>query len=292
MRHFCWLAAALLGSAVFLFLRVWPTRQRDPAPVSALAAPIEQDGEQTDFESSPATAQPSVHRRDFAAPTTDENFQSVLASYSSAAVEDRLATLRYLDAEEHWPEAQRAALLALALQDPVEEMRLAALLVVENGYFAAAFPLLDQALNDRSIDVREFAVDALVASGDPRMIASLQRALFDREELVRLRVLDNLELLEPRLQQPVLLRALESSDDLIATTAMQALWEVASPEVIPPVLRLLDSPSAAKREASRRFLAALFNTSFANRVEAEKWWATHQARYFELLRPLPDLTAR
>jgi HEAT repeat protein len=165
-------------------------------------------------------------------------------------------------------------------------MRMAALLALENGYFEAAFPFLERALRDPSPEVRAFAVDALAASGDPRMITPLQRALFDPEEAVRARVLDNLELVAPEVQQSVLLRALESPDDLIATTAIQSLWEVVTPEVIPPVLRLLDSPSTAKREASQRFLFALFNTTFANRVQAETWWAAHHTRYDELLRPL------
>jgi hypothetical protein len=236
-RFFCWLAVALFGGAFVLFLREGPAPGTKPAaPVLSRPAPAESERER--FGSSATPVERSLLALDPDAPTMDESSGTVLAGYSRAAVEDRLAALRYLDVDEHWPEAERAALLALALQDPVDEMRLAALLMVENGYFAAAFPLLDKALNDRSLDVREFAVDALAASGDPRMIASLQRALFDREALVRARVLDNLELLDPQLQQPVLLRALESPDDLIATTAIQALWDVVTPEVIPPAFHL------------------------------------------------------
>lgn len=275
-----------MGGLLLFFHEMQPPNRARTLPASSLAGG-EPDGAQPErIGHGTPPAEASLRAEDNAPAPIDESFGTVLAGYAGAALEDRLAALRYLDPEQRWPEAQRAALLHLALQDPVEEMRMAALLAVENGYFGAAFLLLEKALSDRSPDVRAFAVDALAASGDPRIIPALQRALFDREDAVRARVLDNLELLDPQVQQPVLLRALESPDDLIATTAIQALWEVVTPEVIPPVLRLLDSPSAAKREATRRFLSALFNTSFVNRVEAERWWAAHHARYDELLRPL------
>ena len=290
MRFIGWLAAFAIAGVLIFFLG--ETTAPAPAvapPLSSAAVPVRPLPDRDNFRSGATLPERPVEAAELDT-AIDESFAAILAGYSQASVEDRLAALRYLDADD-WSEAQRAALLALALEDPLEEMRLAALLAVENGYFAAAFPLLDRALNDRSVEVREFAVDALAASGDPRSVASLQRALADRERLVGARVLDHLELLDPQLQQPVLLRALESPDDLIATTAIQALWDVATPEIIPSVLRLLDSPSVAKREESRRFLLALFNTSFVSRADGETWWRANQARYAELLAPLPATSA-
>ena len=292
MRFICCLAAVAVASVLIFFLGKMAGLEPTVRPrISSAPVPVPPLPEPDDFRSSTTLPEGPTEAAEIIAPAIDESFATILAGYSRASVEDRLAALRYLDADD-WPETQRAALLALALADPVEEMRLAALLAVENGYFAAAFPLLDRALNDRSVEVREFAVDALAASGDPRSVPSLQRALSDRESLVGARVLDHLELLDPHLQQPVLLRALESPHDLIATTAIQALWDVATPEIIPAVLRLLDSPSPAKREESRRFLLALFNTSFVSRVEGERWWRANQARYADLLAPLAATDAR
>lgn len=211
--------------------------------------------------------------------------RAVIDSYPRTDLPGRVAALRYLDSSESWSEADRAALLDAMLRDPVPEMRMAALVQVEAEYFRAAFPMLERAARDASAYVRTAAIEALAASGDSRVVAPLQQALFDVEPALRTLTLDASAQLEVKLRRPVLLRAMESPDDAVVGTAVSALWDVLSPEVIPPVMRLLDSPSEPRKSAAQGFLQALFGEYFTSRRDAELWWSQNRHQHEAALVP-------
>ncbi len=170
-------------------------------------------------------------------------------------VRQRLAAAEALGPFSCEPRVREALLEALSDAEPFVRWQAAASLTRARS--SAILPLLETALNSKSIRRRCMAADALGWLGDKRAGASLTKALHSKNAELRCSAAEAMGRLADPENAPALIAACRDDDPIVRRAVAQALGASKSLAAFAPLVELLHDEYALVRAAAATGLAVL-----------------------------------
>jgi hypothetical protein len=233
------------------------------------------DRKKTSRPSGPNESAPSEQ----VAELTKSRLASTLDKYGSLTDSDEK-----IDFITEFSDAHPESVMAIAdkaLDDKDVDVRSAAMeaLIDYDSNGPEVLPVAAKALKDSEEQVRQSAVQACAGVDDPQVGKLLLQALDDPSEEVRSAAIQVAEQKDPPVRLEVLKAAVTSSYEDVKTGAVSSLIDMSSPEAVDALIPGLKDSNPDFREEVSSALNFLVSQEFETYDQAKSWWDKNRNKF-------------
>jgi len=164
-----------------------------------------------------------------------------------------------------------------ALDEANVDIREAALDAIMELADPIVLPTVMKALDDEDPDIREYALDALMDINDESINEALMKALDDENADVRDNAVDTMLYIEEPSIIPSLAKAMESEDQDVREKAIITIEDIADPRAVDALIEKgLLSDDEELREDSLDSIEFITDQEFKDYNDARAWWDEHR----------------
>lgn len=166
-----------------------------------------------------------------------------------------------------------------ALEDPSDEVRIAAAQLMDNFDANAIIPAVSKALNDKNEEVRLLAIYALRDADVPETVKLLAKGIGDDSESVRGAVFSTVSVKDTPTKEAILGEAIKSKFQDVKEKSVDLAVEAHSRRTVEMLLGVLNDSDVELKNGIFSIMTVFFSEEFKTCEEARKWWAENKDRF-------------
>ncbi len=166
-----------------------------------------------------------------------------------------------------------------ALEDPSDEVRIAAAQLLDNFDANAIIPAVSKALNDKNEEVRLLAIYALRDADVPETVKLLAKGIGDDSESVRGAVFSTVSVKDTPTKEAILGEAIKSKLQDVKEKSVDLAVEAHSRRTVEMLLGVLNDSDVELKNGIFSIMTVFFSEEFKTCEEARKWWAENKDRF-------------
>ncbi len=203
----------------------------------------------------------------------------ILVKYSKAKNSDEKAVILYELSLS--PNSKMPELVCTALEDPSDDVRIAAAQLLDNFNDNAIIPAISKALGDKNEEVRLLAIQALGDAGSPETAKLLAKGVSDDSEDVRNAVFSAVAHMDNPTKEAVLGEAVRSKYQDVKEKVVEFAVEIPSHNTVELLLGVLNDGDAELKKEIFTVMTVFFSEEFKTCDEARLWWVKNKYRFDE-----------
>ena len=222
-------------------------------------------------------AESSVLAGKAASEVGEQAVNDILDKYSKAKNSDEKAVILYelsLNPNSKMPE-----LVCTALEDPSDDVRIAAAQLLDNFNDNAIIPAISKALGDKNEEVRLLAIQALGDAGSPETAKLLAKGVSDDSEDVRNAVFSAVARMDNSTKEAVLGEAVRSKYQDVKEKVVELAVEIPSHNTVELLLGVLNDGDTGLKKEIFTVMTVFFSEEFKTCDEARRWWVKNKDRF-------------
>ncbi|MCX6986034.1 MAG: HEAT repeat domain-containing protein [Lentisphaerae bacterium] len=166
-----------------------------------------------------------------------------------------------------------------ALDDPSDDVRIAAAMLFEDFGDNAIIPAVSKALNDKDEEVRLIAMNALGDVDSPETLELLRKGIGDDSEVVRDAVFSVLSDKDSATKEAILGEAIRSKFRDVKEKVQDLAIETPSHKTMEMLIEALQDGDEGFRADIFSTITVFFSEEFKTYEEAKNWWIKNKDRY-------------
>jgi hypothetical protein len=170
-----------------------------------------------------------------------------------------------------------------ALNEENEEIRLAAVELLEEFESEIIVPAVEKALDDKNVEIRETAVNALLNVDSPDATNLLVKGVNDRTPEVREAVFDVLDERPAKIKESVFEKAIHSKHTDVRERVVEMIVDIPSHKVMDILISGMKTDNEEMREEVANVISFFVSEDFETHDEAKEWWEQNKDNFDEEL---------
>lgn len=170
-----------------------------------------------------------------------------------------------------------------ALNDPDDEVRLAAASLLEDFGTEEVIPAVSKALEDKNEEVRLTAINSLESVDSPEATSLLVKGMEDNSEQVRDSVFFALSDKDPEIKEAIAAEAIKSPYNDVKQRVPDLVIDMPSHNVMDILIEALKDKDPEFKEEINSVISFFVSEEFDNYDDAKNWWDQNKDKFDEEL---------
>lgn len=207
----------------------------------------------------------------------EKEVNDVIAKYSKTDDSDEKVSILYkLSLVSN---SKMLELVYKALEDPSDDVRLAAAQLLDNLDANTIIPAISKALDDKNEEVRLLAIHALMNADIPETAKLLAKGIRDDSEDVRNAVFSVVSDKDTPTKEAILGEVISSRFQDVREKIVDLAVETPSHKTVEILLGALKNGNAEMKKDIFTIMTVFFSEEFKTSDEARNWWAKNKGRF-------------
>jgi hypothetical protein len=211
----------------------------------------------------------------------DKEVDEIVAKYKATKISDEKVDL--LESLSLINNRKVLDLIYQALDDPDENVRIAAAALLEDFDSEAVIPIVAKALDDKNEEVRVSAINALDEVDSPEVTNLLVKGIGDNSEEVRDAVSFLVSDRDQGTKEAILKEMVKSKYDDVRSQVTDLAIDVPSHNTMEILLEALKDKDPDFRDEVNSVISFFVSEEFESYEEAKRWWEANKNRFDEEL---------